>query len=163
MTGGGMRWALLEYIMLRLEAFPGRFFFLVHHHSINKQRYKQSIEDYLSTQPPFRPSQLFKILPVSYHQDLNSISYSTPTNSSFQQLLNMSATTVTRTATAAVRRPGFFMQVRRMGRSFEHQPFERLSATMKPARPDYAKQVIWTAGKFVTYAHHQSNSLHPNV
>ncbi|KAL7804930.1 hypothetical protein V8C44DRAFT_341915 [Trichoderma aethiopicum] len=63
----------------------------------------------------------------------------------------MSATTVTRTATAAVRRPGFFMQVRRMGRSFEHQPFERLSATMKPARPDYAKQVVWTAGKFVTY------------
>ncbi|KAL6863976.1 hypothetical protein J3F83DRAFT_716269 [Trichoderma novae-zelandiae] len=63
----------------------------------------------------------------------------------------MPAATVTRTATAAVRRPGFFMQVRRMGRTFEHNPYERLSVTMKHARPDYAKQVAWTATKFVTY------------
>jgi hypothetical protein len=69
----------------------------------------------------------------------------------FQTLLNMSAATVTRTAAnAATRRPvSFFMQVRRMGRSFEHHPYERLSVTMKPARPDYIKEITWVAGKMV--------------
>ncbi|KAL7795938.1 hypothetical protein V8C37DRAFT_15102 [Trichoderma ceciliae] len=65
----------------------------------------------------------------------------------------MSAATITRAAaTSAARRPvSFFMQVRRMGRAFEHHPYERIPVTMKPARPDYAKQVTWVAGKLVTY------------
>ncbi|KAL7939886.1 hypothetical protein V8C35DRAFT_275669 [Trichoderma chlorosporum] len=64
----------------------------------------------------------------------------------------MSTATVTRTAATVARRPfSFFMQVRQMGRAFEHAPYERFSATMKPARPDYAKNLTWTAGKVVTY------------
>ncbi|KAL7949525.1 hypothetical protein V8C42DRAFT_341481 [Trichoderma barbatum] len=65
----------------------------------------------------------------------------------------MSAAAVTRTAaTTAARRPvSFVMQVRRMGRAFEHHPYERIPVTMKPQSPDYAKQITWTAGKVVTY------------
>ncbi|KAM0250723.1 hypothetical protein ACHAQJ_008478 [Trichoderma viride] len=65
----------------------------------------------------------------------------------------MSAAAITRTATnAATRRPvSFVMQVRRMGRSFEHHPYERIPVTMKPARPDYVKEITWVAGKMITY------------
>ncbi|PTB40924.1 uncharacterized protein TrAFT101_006073 [Trichoderma asperellum] len=65
----------------------------------------------------------------------------------------MSATVITRTAAKTVaRRPvSFVMQIRRMGRAFEHHPYERIPVTAKPAAPDYMKEVTWVAGKIVTY------------
>ncbi|PNP54449.1 hypothetical protein THARTR1_05006 [Trichoderma harzianum] len=63
----------------------------------------------------------------------------------------MSAATVTRAAASTVRRPvSFYTQVRRMGRVFESHPYERFAVTMKPARPDYVKNLTFTAGKVVT-------------
>lgn len=64
----------------------------------------------------------------------------------------MSAAVAARTAANTVaRRPvSFVMQVRRMGRAFEHHPYERIPVTMKPARPDYVKEITWVAGKIVT-------------
>lgn len=64
----------------------------------------------------------------------------------------MSAATVTRAAASTVRKPiSFYTQVRRMGRVFESHPYERFAATMKPAKPDYYKNISFTAGKVVTY------------
>ncbi|EHK25560.1 uncharacterized protein TRIVIDRAFT_215469 [Trichoderma virens Gv29-8] len=66
--------------------------------------------------------------------------------------MSAAAAAATRTAATAVRRPfSFYTQVRSMGRAFEHAPYERFAATMKPQRPDYAKNLTWTAGKVVTY------------
>lgn len=64
----------------------------------------------------------------------------------------MSAAVVTRTAAKTVaRRPvSFVMQIRNMGRTFEHHPYERIPVTVKPAAPDYVKEVTWVLGKVVT-------------
>ncbi|KAK1255304.1 hypothetical protein MKX08_009299 [Trichoderma sp. CBMAI-0020] len=65
----------------------------------------------------------------------------------------MSATVLARAATKTVaRRPfSFVMQVRSMGRAFEHAPYERIPVTAKPAAPDYVKEVTFVLGKIVTY------------
>lgn len=64
----------------------------------------------------------------------------------------MSAAVLTRTAAKTVaRRPvSFVMQIRSMGRAFEHAPYERIPVTMKPATPDYVKEVSFVLGKIVT-------------
>lgn len=61
----------------------------------------------------------------------------------------MSAAVLARTAAKTVaRRPvSFVMQIRNMGRSFEHAPYERISVTAKPATPDYVKEVTFVLGK----------------
>ncbi|KAM0485321.1 hypothetical protein ACHAPX_001307 [Trichoderma viride] len=65
----------------------------------------------------------------------------------------MSAAVLTRAAAKTVaRRPvSFIMQIRSMGRAFEHAPYERVPVTMKPAAPDYVKEVTFVLGKIVTY------------
>lgn len=64
----------------------------------------------------------------------------------------MSAAVLTRTAAKTVaRRPvSFIMQIRSMGRAFEHAPYERVPVTAKPATPDYAKEIVFVVGKIVT-------------
>jgi hypothetical protein len=153
---------LLGYIMLGLEA--SKFAFLVHHHNIHKATI-QSTEDHLSTQSYLLLYEhLYSIIFTEYNilttrNQIRLHLQSPPLTQQkqfdkhiFQTHLKMSAAVLTRTAAKTVaRRPvSFVMQIRNMGRAFEHAPYQRIPVTLKPATPDYVKEVSFVVGKIVT-------------